>query len=66
MIKAENGFKSVTPLVGISKFDVIDGCVIDYMHSVCLGVCRQLLDFYFDSKNHGNYLYLKSFLIILT
>lgn len=54
MAKAENGFKSITPLIGISKFNVIDGCVIDYMHSVCLGVCRQLLDFYFDSKHHGN------------
>lgn len=53
-----NGFKSISPLISIPKFDIINGCVIDYMHSVCLGVCRQLLEFWFDSENHSERFYI--------
>lgn len=56
--KLVNGFKSLSPLVGIPNFDVIHGCVIDYMHNVCLGVCRQMLDLYFDSENHAQDFYI--------
>ncbi|XP_078312805.1 uncharacterized protein LOC144619254 [Crassostrea virginica] len=35
----------------LDNFDPIYSCVIDYMHGICLGVCKQLLTLWFDKKN---------------
>lgn len=53
-----NGFKNVSPLIAISKFNVIDGFPIDYMHNIALGVANQLLELWFDSKHHGKEFYI--------
>jgi len=44
------GFKALSPLAVIPKFNVIDGVSIDYMHNCLLGVSRLLLDLWFNSN----------------
>lgn len=51
--KIINGFKGISTLAVLPKFDIINGFPIDYMHSVLLGVVKTMLDIWFDSKNHG-------------
>ena len=34
----------------LSNFDVVDGVAVDYMHGILLGVCKQLLKLWLDSK----------------
>lgn len=53
-----NGFKKLTPLVAINDFDIVNGFVIDHMHSIDLGVVRQMLELWFDSSNHNQPYYL--------
>jgi hypothetical protein len=53
-----NGFKGISPLIGIPHFNIIDSCPIDYMHSNLLGNVRQLVSLWFDSKNHGRDFYI--------
>lgn len=43
-----NGVKGISPLIRISKFDVIKGLPIDYMHCILLGVVKQLSNIWFD------------------
>lgn len=53
-----NGFKSISPAVGLPCFNVIDGFCIDYMHCCLLGVVRQMLELWFDSENHSKKYYI--------
>lgn len=53
-----NGFRGITPLAAINKFDVISGFSIDYMHAVLLGVVRQLLDIWFNSSGFREKFYI--------
>lgn len=52
------GVKGISPLIGIPDFDLIDGVPVDYMHCVLLGVVQQLLDLWFDSRNHKESFYI--------
>ena len=45
-----NGIKGVCPLALMSKFNVAKSFVPDYMHSVCLGVTRQFVNLWFDTR----------------
>lgn len=42
----------------LPDFDIIQGLVPDYMHSVLLGVARQLGKLWFDSINHDKPFYI--------
>ena len=46
-----NGHKGKFWFMYLDNFDPIYSCVIDYMHGICLGVCKQLLTLWFDKKN---------------
>ena len=56
---SEMGVKGASPLLLLPKFDIIKGFVPDYMHSVCLGVVKQFIELWVDSKNHDQPFYLK-------
>jgi len=37
----------------LQHFDVVDGVAVDYMHGMLLGVGKQLLNLWLDSKFNG-------------
>ena len=45
-------------LAAIPHYDIIRGTTIDYMHAVLLGVCRQLLKLWLDSRHNKELWYL--------
>lgn len=52
------GVKGPTMLSLIPSFDLVRGFFPDYMHSVLLGVVRQMMSLWFDSSNHSKPFYL--------
>lgn len=44
------GFKSVSLLVKLKKFEIIKGSLVDMMHCIFLGVCRQFANYWFTVK----------------
>jgi len=55
------GVKSVSPLVLLNPstgFDIVNSFPIDYMHCVLLGVTKQFLDLWFNSKYHDSPWYI--------
>ncbi|XP_073723438.1 uncharacterized protein [Misgurnus anguillicaudatus] len=46
------GVKGPSPLMKLSNFQMVNGFVPEYQHSVCLGVTRQLMALWLDSTNH--------------
>ena len=46
-----NGHKGKFWFMFLKHFDMINSCVIDYMHGVCLGIMKTLLTIWFDKKN---------------
>ena len=46
------GVKGMTYADLLPSFDTVRGTVTDFMHPVCLGVLRQMVDMWFNSKNH--------------
>jgi hypothetical protein len=56
--KADMGVKGPSPLSLLPGFDMVKGFVVDYMHSVDLGVTRQLSHLWFDSIYHAKPWYL--------
>ena len=51
VFKLVNGFKAPSPLLQLSSFDLPKGIAIDYMHGICLGVVKTMVDLWFDSTN---------------
>ncbi|XP_029203493.2 uncharacterized protein LOC114967602 [Acropora millepora] len=47
------GFKAPSPLLRLPSFDIVSDVGIDSMHCVFLGVVKQLLGLWFDSKHSG-------------
>ena len=41
-------------------FDLVKGFVIDWMHSVCLGVVKSLLNLWINTDNRGKEFFLGS------
>jgi hypothetical protein len=56
------GVKSASPLFLLRKygFDMTRGFAVDYMHSVLLGVQRQFIDIWTDSKYHETEWYISA------
>ena len=52
------GVKGMTVADLLPTFDTVRGTVADYMHSVCQGVMRQMVDLWFDPKNHNESYYI--------
>ena len=47
------GFKAPSPLLRLPSFDIVNGIGIDAMHCIFLGVVKQLVGLWFDSKHSG-------------
>jgi hypothetical protein len=47
------GFKAPSPLLQLPNFDVVNGISIDSMHCIYLGVVKQLIGLWFNSKHSG-------------
>lgn len=45
-----------SPLLAAKGFDLVEGVVIDYMHVVCLGVTRGLLEKWLTHRNENYYI----------
>ena len=45
--------KAPSPLLQLPSFDIVSGVGIDSMHCVFLGMVKQLLGLWFDSKHSG-------------
>jgi hypothetical protein len=56
--KHEMGVKTLTPLLLLDKFDMVIGFTIDYMHCILLGIVRQFLDLWLNTKHHGKLWYV--------
>nr|XP_033967044.1 uncharacterized protein LOC117467508 isoform X2 [Pseudochaenichthys georgianus] len=52
------GVKGPTCLINIPHFDIISGMPPDHMHTVHLGVVRQMASMWLDSENHEKPYYL--------
>ena len=55
------GVKTVSPLILLNPstgFDMVNSFPVDYMHCVLLGVTKQLLDLWFNSKHHKSHWYI--------
>lgn len=52
------GVKGPSELMRLERFQMINGFVPEYQHSVCLGVTRQLASIWLDSTNHKEEWYL--------
>ncbi|CAH3169894.1 unnamed protein product [Porites lobata] len=49
--KPVNGMKGVCQFASLKHYDISKGVCLDYMHGVLLGVTRQLMALWFDSKH---------------
>ena len=56
--KPVKGVKGMSVADLLPSFDTVRGTVTDYMHSVCQGVMRQMIDLWFDTRNHGESYYI--------
>ncbi|XP_074629306.1 uncharacterized protein LOC141886900 [Acropora palmata] len=54
------GFKAPSPLLKLQSFDIVNGIAIDAMHCVFLGVVKQLVGLWFNSKHSGEKWYCGS------
>lgn len=52
------GVKGPSILFLLMYFDIVNNFVVDYMHSVCLGVARQVAGLWLDSSNHAKNFYI--------
>ncbi|XP_064463261.1 uncharacterized protein LOC135378385 [Ornithodoros turicata] len=55
-----NGFKGPSPLINLRNYDIVWGQATEYMHSVLLGVARQLTEYILDSSNSTERFYIGS------
>ncbi|XP_064461761.1 uncharacterized protein LOC135371716 isoform X1 [Ornithodoros turicata] len=55
-----NGVKGPTPMMNLPGFDLVRGCSVEYMHSVLLGVTRQVNEYLFSSSHSSERQYIGS------
>ena len=55
--KPVKGVKGVTVIDLLPTFETVCGVTADYMHSVCLGVTRKMVEWWVDSKHHNEEYY---------
>lgn len=53
-----NGFKGPSPLINLENYDMVSGQACEYMHSVLLGVTKQLTEHLLDSSNSAERFYI--------
>lgn len=58
-IDVVDGFHKLSPLLGLTNFDMINGFCIDYLHCVLLGVMPRLVGYWLDSVNSRQPYYIK-------
>ena len=46
-----DGIKGPSWFAGLSSYDIIKGTAIDYMHGLCLGVMKTMMNLWFASEN---------------
>lgn len=46
------GVKTVSPLMLLQNFNMVESFIVDYMHCVLLGCVRQFMDLWLNSKYH--------------
>ena len=56
--EAVKGVKGPSIIGILPTFDPVRGVAVDYMHCVCLGVMRQFLNLWMDSKQHDQPYYI--------
>jgi hypothetical protein len=56
--KSCHGVLCSSPFILLPFFDIVDGCVVDYMHTALLGVLKTYTTMLIDSKNHKERYYL--------
>lgn len=44
--------KDTTPLIKLKEFDMVNGFILDYMHAICLGTVRRLLNFWLKADSN--------------
>ena len=52
------GVKGISVIEGFRTFDTVQGFTPEYMHSVCLGVMRQLANLWVDTQNRVSDFYI--------
>ncbi|XP_064461764.1 uncharacterized protein LOC135371716 isoform X2 [Ornithodoros turicata] len=57
-----NGVKGPTPMMNLPGFDLVRGCSVEYMHSVLLGVTRQVNEYLFSSSHSSERQYIDELL----
>ncbi|XP_068696424.1 uncharacterized protein [Montipora foliosa] len=63
--KPVNGIKGASVFLLFKPFDLVKGFVIDWMHSVCLGVTKSLLNLWLNAENRGKEFFLGSKISLL-
>lgn len=54
---SERGVKGISPAITFDYFDMVKSFGLDYMHCVCLGIFRNLHEFWFNPKmKHESYI----------
>ena len=48
------GIKGASPLFNLDNFDMVHHIPIEYMHNICLGVCRKLMKHFFGESSQRN------------
>lgn len=55
-----NGIKGASVFLLFKPFDLVKGFVIDWMHSVCLGVTKSLINLWLNAENRKEEFFLAS------
>ncbi|KAL7289841.1 hypothetical protein TKK_0016239 [Trichogramma kaykai] len=50
-----HGFKSLTPLINLKSFNIIEGFTPDYMHCILAGVGKQIFNYFINARNFEFY-----------
>jgi len=53
-----NGLLCASPFMALINFDIVDGFLVDYMHTALLGVLKAITTMFLDSKHHKEDFYL--------
>lgn len=53
-----NGIKGASVFLLFKPFDLVKGFVVDWMHSVCLGVTKSLINLWLNTDNRGKEFFL--------
>lgn len=58
--RSNYGIKGASVFLLFKPFDLVKGFVIDWMHSLCLGVTKSLMNLWLNAENRGKEFFLGS------